>query len=188
MYVTFIFFIVVVCLLVCLSWWGGVRASHGSAGGLGPGVRGSTLFLGAGGRNYSHPRFINSAAPAPVRVRQRCLCPSTYPPSSHSPSSFSFSLGRGRAFPPLAPPRLTSDALDRLHLLPPFPTSLPLPPPPDAPSAPYLDGQESRRPGSRCPPCRDPCRLSGCHFTHFQSLLDFLRPCGFLCCVLWVCF
>lgn len=122
MYVAFKFFIVFVCFRVCLSGWGGVLASHGSAGGLGPGVRGSTLFLGAGGRNYSHPLFINSAAPAPVRVRQRCPCPSTYSPSSHSPSSsFSFSLGRGRASPPLAPPRLTSDALGRLHLLPPFP-------------------------------------------------------------------
>lgn len=158
------------------DWAVGERGAGGGPGAPGPTVRGSTLFLGAGAggrRNYSHPQVINSAAPAPVRVRQRYPCPSTYPPSSHSPSSF-FSPGRGRASPPLAPPRLTSDALRRLHLPPARSRLL------RAHSRPLL------RPGSRCPPAEVPRHLSESHFIRFQSLPVFY--CGLLCCVLWIYF
>lgn len=158
MYVTFEFFIVFICLFVCLFRRGGVRGNHrpgwavgerGAGGGPGapvPTVRGSTLFLGAGaGRNYSHPRVINSAAP--VRVRQRYPCPTTYPrprqATAHPPPSPREGDGRPRRWLRLASPRMPSAAS---IFLPPAPASSVRAP------APRPDRRERRRPGCLCSP------------------------------------
>lgn len=201
MYVTFKFFIVFVCLSVCPGGEVSER-TDGSAGG--PGSRGAGSRRRTGsvswelGRNYSHPRFINSAAPAPVRVRQRYPCPSTYPlppATAHPPPSPSpwEADGRPLHWLRLASPRMPSAA--SIFLPPSLPPSLLLPPPPCAPPAPCPDGRKRRRAGSRCPPPLSPAisqapisstsKVSRTSVRLWLPLLRavglFLRKAAFLC-------
>lgn len=146
---------------------GSGEPAGGGPGAPGPAVRGSTLFLGAGGRNYSHPRFINSAAPEPVRVRQRYPCPSTYPSppaTAHPPPSPWEGDGRPRRWLRPASPRMPSAA--SIFLLPAPASSLRA-----SRTLPRRAGVAPTRlplPARRCPPTslRAP-------FYPFQSLPDF---------------
>lgn len=178
--------------------------NHRSAGG--PGCRGAgswqrTGSAGAGSpREHTFPGTWGGGitatcglliAPRPRRyVRGRDTpVPAPTPHSSHSPSSSS-SPGRGRASPPLAPPRLTSDALRRLHLPPSLPRSLArsrsrllharLPQP--APT-----GGRGADPAPAARPPVSPRHLSGSRFIRFQSPPDFYglvasfaAGCGFI--------